>query len=391
MNKSTVIQKTFHYRLKATTEQTTKCIQFAGARRFIYNYGLNLIKNAFEKQQKLPSYADIANLLPLLKKAPDTAWLKETHSQLLQQVLKDLDQSLKHFFRGLKTKKKIGFPAFRKRGKNDSFRYPQGFKFQDGTVWLPKIGWVRYWNSRPLEGVVKQVTVRRQDVHWYISVVCEIEKVIVPVVIAEKKAIGIDVGITQFAQLSDGTSIANPSFLKKELRTLARLQRSLSRKQRGSNNRKKAIRKVVKKHIDVYNQRKNFAHQLSSKLVKNHDMIAVEDLNIKGMIQNKHLSRAIADVGWGMFLAFLKYKCAWYGKHFVAIDKFYPSSKMCSSCGNKQDMPLSVRTYECSSCSLLLDRDLNASLNIRAAGLAVLNACGGSEVALSCEAGVPGF
>ncbi len=389
--KKTLIQKTFHYRLKPTIVQKTKCTQFAGSRRFVYNYGLNLIKNAFDNKQKLPSYTDIANTLPLLKKSSETIWLKEVHSQVLQQTLKDLELSLKYFFRGLKTKKKVGFPAFKKKGKNDSFRYPQGVKCDNGKIWLPKIGWVAYWDSRPLEGVIKQTTVRCQGEHWYISVVCEIEKIIISVPILAEKTIGVDLGIAHFAQVSDGETIENPSFLKKELGSLVRLQRSLSRKKKGSNNRKKAITKVVKKHIDIYNQRKNFAHQLSNKLVKNHDVIVVEDLNIKGMVQNRHLARAIADVGWGIFLNFLKYKCAWNGKHFVSIDRFFPSSKMCSSCGSKQDIPLSVRTYGCISCGLSIDRDLNASLNIRAAGLAVFNACGGSKITWSNETGIPGF
>lgn len=385
------IQKTFHYRLKPTTEQKSKCMQFAGSRRFIYNYGLHLIKEAFEKKQKIPRYTDLANLLPLLKNTPDTAWLKETHSQVLQQTLKDLESSLKNFFRGLKTKQKGGFPSFKKKGKNDSFRYPQGVKIDEDRIWLPKIGWIKYWNSRPLDGIIKQTTIKRQGEYWYVAIVCQVGIPAARVLVNRERAIGIDVGIANFACISDGTKIANPSFLKKKLNTLARLQRSLSRKKKGSNNRKKAIIKVVKKHIDIYNQRKNFAHQLSNTLVKNHDVIVVEDLNIKGMVQNRHLARSIADVSWGMFFSFLKYKCDWYGKHFLSIDRFYPSSKICSSCGSKQDISLSQRVYQCTSCNMQIDRDWNASLNIRAAGLAVLNACEGSEVARSCEAGIPGF
>ena len=389
--KKIVIQKTFLYRLKPTSVQKTKNMQFAGARRFVYNYGLNLVKNAFDKKLKIPSYTDIANTLPLLKKSPDTNWLKDIHSQVLQQTLKDLETALNHFFRGLKTKKKIGFPVFKKKGKNDSFRYPQGVRCDSGKIWLPKIGWVAYHDSRLLEGVIKQVTVKRQGIHWDVAIVCEIEQTVIMAPIIAEKTIGIDLGLSHFASISDGSVIENPSFLKKELRKLAYLQRSLSRKKKGSNNRKKSVVKVVKKHIDVYNQRKNFAHQLSHTLVKNHDVIVVEDLCIKGMVQNKHLSRAISDVGWGMFLNFLKYKCSWVGKHFLKVNRFFPSSKMCSSCGCQQEMPLNIRMYQCKKCSIQIDRDLNASLNIRAAGLAVLNACGGSGVALSGEAGITGF
>ena len=280
---------------------------------------------------------------------------------------------------------------FRKKGKSDSFRYPQGVRCDSGKIWLPKIGWFAYHDSRPLEGVIKQVTVKRQGIHWDVAIVCEIEQTVVMAPITVTKTIGIDLGLSHFASISDGSVIENPSFLKKELRKLAYLQRSLSRKKKGSSNRKKSVMKVVKKHIDIYNQRKNFAHQLSHTFVKNHDVIVVEDLCIKGMVQNKHLSRAISDVGWGMFLSFLKYKCSWVGKHFLQINRFFPSSKTCSSCRCQQEMPLNVRMYQCKNCGVQIDRDLNASLNIRAAGLAVLNVCGGSEVALSSETGITGF
>lgn len=389
--KKIVIQKTFVYRLKLNLAQKIKCMQFAGARRFVYNYGLNLVKNAFDNKLKIPSYTDIANTLPLLKKSSDKSWLKDIHSQVLQQTLKDLETAINHFFRGLKTKKKIGFPVFKKKGKNDSFRYPQGIRCENGKIWLPKIGWVAYYDSRPLEGAIKQVTVKRQGIHWDVAVVCEIEQAIVMVPITLEKTIGLDLGLSHFAHISDDTVIENPSFLKKELRKLAYLQRALARKKKGSSNRKKSVEKVVKKHIDIFNQRKNFVHQLSHTLVKNHDVIVVEDLCIKGMVQNRHLARAISDVGWGMFLNFLKYKCAWFGKHFLQIDRFFPSSKTCSFCGCQQEMPLSVRMYQCKRCGIQIDRDLNASLNIRAAGLAVLNACGGLEATLSSEAGITDF
>jgi putative transposase len=389
--KTRIIQKTFQYRLKTTADQYQKCMQFAGARRFVYNYGLDLVRKAFDIKEKIPSYTDIANLLPILKKSENTEWLKEIHSQALQQTLKDRELSLKHFFGGLKTKQKIGFPIFKKKGKNDSFRYPQGVKTDEDKIWLPKIGWVKYLNSRPLDGIIKQTTIKRQAKHWYVSISCEIETSVIKASASTEKTVGIGVGIADFAYISDGIKIENPSFLKKELHSLSHLQCSLSRKKRGSNNRKKAIIKVVKKHIDIYNQRKNFAHQLSNTLVKNHDVIVVEDLNIKGMMQNKHLARSIADASWGIFFSLLKYKCDWYGKHFITIDRFYPSSKMCFSCGNKQEIGLSERVYHCLFCGMCIDRDWTASLNIRAAGLVVLNACGGSEVALSDKAGIPGF
>lgn len=215
--KKLVTQKTFLYRLKPTAIQKMKCLQFAGAKRFVYNYALNLVKNAFEKKLKIPSYIDIANTLPLLKKSPDTSWLKNTHSQVLQQTLKDLEAALNHFFRGLKTKKNIGFPVFKKKGKNDSFRYPQGIKCDSGKIWLPKIGWVTYHDSRPLEGIIKQVTIKRQGIHWNVAIVCEIEHIVVMAPITLEKTIGLDLGLSHFAHASDGSVIENPSFLKKRI------------------------------------------------------------------------------------------------------------------------------------------------------------------------------
>ena len=193
-----------------------------------------------------------------------------------------------------------------------------------------------------------------------------------PVSVTEDRAVGIDVGLKSFAVLSDGTEIENPRFLRKALAKLKRAQRRLSRKTKRSNRWKKQVAKVVKLHIQVKNARKDFAHKVSTAIVKNHDVIAVEDLHIKGMVKNRHLSRAISDVGWGLFFDMLRYKALWAGKHFVQNGRFLATSQVCSCCGEKKPMTLSVRTYACPGCGTVLDRDWNASLNIRAAGLAVL-------------------
>jgi putative transposase len=314
-----------------------------------------------------------------MKNTEETAWLGEVHSQVLQQALKDLQAAYENFFRRVKCGESPGFPRFKKKGQKDAFRYPQGVKAESGRVFLPKIGWVKYRDSRPVEGKILQATIKREGEHWFVSLACEIElpnPASVPV--TKKRAVGIDVGLKSFAVLSDGTEIKNPRILKSALAKLKRAQRLLSRKTKRSNNWKKQLAKVVKLHIQVKNARKDFAHKASSAIVKNHDVIAVEDLNIKGMVKNRHLSRAISDVGWGLFLDMLKYKAAWVGKHFVKIGRFEATSKTCSTCREKKAMPLFVRTYECGDCGTVLDRDWNASLNIRAAGLAVLNACGGA-------------
>lgn len=372
------IQKTFKFRLEPTKAQQVLLSKFAGCARFVFNYGLSIFKEAFENKNKLPSYTDIANKLPKLKKSEDTAWLAEVHSQILQQSLKDLESAIKHFFRRIKEKKeKPGFPKFKKKGMHDAFRYPQGIKCANGKVFLPKVGQVPYRDSRPIDGVIKQATIKREGKHWFIAIVCEVEHAIQRVPISQERAIGIDLGLLNFAHLSNGEEIENPRWFRSELACLAKAQRNLCRKKKGSNNRKKAAEKVGKIHRRITNKRHDFLHKQSTTIVKNHDVVAVEDLNVSGMIKNRHLALSIADVGWKTFLAFLEYKSNWMGKHFVSIDRFEPTSKTCSMCGNKQDMPLKIRTFVCSFCNMQMDRDLNASINIRSAGLAVLNACGG--------------
>jgi putative transposase len=377
-----VIQKTFSYRLKVTESEREQLAQYAGCARFVFNWGLAKIKKAFEAKAKIPSYADTTRQLTILKKAPETVWLADIHSQVLQQTLKDLEKGVKFFFTQRAKKRNVGFPCFKKKGIKDSFRYPQGIKGENGRVYLPKIGWLRYYDSRPIGGVIKQATIKRKGDHWYIHIVCEIPHVIAPVAINPDTTIGIDLGLTYFATLSNGQKIENPTYLKKELAKLRFAQRQLSRKKKGSSNRRKAAAHVAKLHERVSNKRKDFLHKVSTELVKNHDTLAVEHLSIAGMIRNRRLARAIADVGWAQFVDFLKYKATWFGKRVVQVGRFLPTSKQCSSCDQLQEMPLCVRRYACKSCGLDLDRDLNASINIRAAGLAVL-ACGGNSVWLS--------
>ncbi|MDB5101642.1 MAG: putative transposase in snaA-snaB intergenic region [Cyanobacteria bacterium RYN_339] len=373
-----IVAKTFRFRLEPNAGQRQLFARFAGCCRFVFNQGLAARKASYETEGKTLSYADQCKALPDMKKAEATAWLRKVHSQVLQQALKDLDAAYQHFFRRVKGGEVPGFPRFKKKGQKDAFRYPQGVKAEAGRVYLPKIGWVAYRDSRPVEGVILQATIKREGEHWFVSLACEVElQDPAPLPVTEERAVGIDVGLKSFAVLSDGTAIENPRYLKSALAKLKQAQRRLARKTKRSNNWKKQVAKVVKLHIQVKNARKDFAHKASTVIVKNHDVIAVEDLNIKGMVKNRRLSRAISDVGWGLFLDMLAYKAAWAGKHFVKIGRFEATSKTCSTCGEKKAMPLSVRTYACGGCGTVMDRDWNASLNIRAAGLAVLNACGG--------------
>jgi len=227
--------------------------------------------------------------------------------------------------------------------------------------------------------------------HWYICIVCEKEIDIDIVPISDDDAVGIDVGISCYAATSNGEKIPNPAYLRGLLDTLRYLSRSLSRKKKYSENWKKCVVRIQQLHIRIVNLRNDFLHKLSTLIAKNHGVVCVEDLNIKGMMKNGRLSRAIADAAWGKFHEFMRYKCDWNGKHFKKIGRFFPSSKLCSSCGNKQDMPLDKRVFKCNSCGLKLDRDINASINILAAGLSALRTCGAIGDGQRSEAGVAGF
>lgn len=370
--------KTFRFRLEPNATQRQLFARFAGSCRFVYNWGLAAREQAHQAQKAL-TYAEQCGALPAMKKATETAWLKEVNAQVLQQALMDLDRAYQQAFRRIDAGAEPGFPGFKKKGQRDSFRYPQGIRLSEGRVFLPKIGWVRYRDSRPVVGRIRQATIKREGAHWFVCLVCDVEVASkVPVPTDDTRIIGIDVGLKNFAVLSDGTEIENPRFLKTALAKLRKAQRRLRRKTKRSRSWERQMTKVIKLHIKVKNSRKDFAHKVSSAIVKNHDVIAVEDLNILGMVKHRTLSRAIADAGWGQFLTMLTYKATWSGKHLVRIDRFLPTSQVCSACGAKKAMPLAVRTYRCDECGLELDRDWNASLNIRSAGLAVLNACGGA-------------
>ena len=369
---------TYRFRLEPTPWQRILFNRYAGSCRYVYNYCLELFKTAFQNKIIL-SYQDLCKELTLLKLRPGLEWLSEPHSQALQQSIKDLSNATARFLWPDSSGKKLGFPRFKKRGSKDSFRYPQGTKIKDNKVFLPKIGYVKFRASRNIEGTIAQATVKREGNHWFVTLVCHQNKAI-PAIVPPKNILGIDMGINHLAVLSTGEYIENPQWLKNSLKELAIEQKSLSRKEKRSNNYKKQVQKVVQIHIDIKNMRKDYLHKLSTRLIKNHDAFAIEDLNISGMIQNRKLSRSIADASWNILISMLMYKAQWVGKQVIKLDRFLPSSKICSSCQAKQDMPLNIRTYSCSACGLILDRDLNASLNIRAAGHSVLNTCGAISI-----------
>jgi putative transposase len=373
-------RRAFKYRLKLTKIQHEKCLQCAGARRWVFNHGLERRQKAYLEEGKTLSCFEQNLELTKLKKHPETAWLQEIHSQIPQQALKDLDLAYQHFFRRIKNKETPGHPKFKKRGIRDSFRYPQGVKVKGSQAYLPKIGWVKFRKSRNLEGTLKETTIVQEGNAWNIVFSCEIEcdaPALTP--LHEDRALGIDMGIHQFATTASGTKnilqeIHNPRFLSKELSKLQHLSRNYSRTLKGSKNRFKARLKLSRQHAKVKNQRTNFVQQLSTQMIKNHDIFCIETLDISKLLQTstRRLSRSISDAGWRSFLHCLQYKAQQHGKHLIEAGKYFPSSQICSSCNNRQEMPLEQRVYKCSGCGLEIGRDYNSAIILKAAGMSVL-------------------
>lgn len=391
-----LLKKGLKYRLDPTPGQRHLFAQFAGACRFLYNRGLEQRKSAYEKSGKSLTYFEQNNELVSLKREEATIWLKDVHSQVLQQALKNLDNAFQRFFQNIKSGKKPGFPRFKCKRLRDSFRYPQWVKTEGNNAYLPKIGWVPFRKSREIEGEIKQATILREGDHWYISFSTEQEVADpIPAPILEEKAVGIDMGLKTFATLAKGinnqpTYISNPRFFTQYLQRLRVLSRRLSKKVKFSKNWLKTKRQLSKLHARIKHCREDFAHKLSTAIVKSHDIICVEGLNIANLLEKgtTSLSRSIADASWRFFLRCLEYKTKAQGKHFVETGQYFPSTQTCSACGARKKMELQDREYQCPNCSMVMDRDLNSAILEKAAGMSVLKACG-ATLKGSNEARIP--
>lgn len=376
------IQATYCYRLEPSPEQAASLLQFAGARRWIWNWGLARKREHYAASKQSLSYNDLAGELKLLKQQPQTAWLRDVDSQLLQQALRDLDQAFKKFFC-----KQTKFPRFKSRKSDKArFRIPQRVVLEGTKVSIPKIGLVRVRLHRPLLGKSKSATfVQEPDGHWYVAFVVEQEieeRTARPI----KQAIGIDVGLKSFLVGSDGRQIENPRYYRTQMRKLRRAQQALSRKQRGSANRQKARKQLARIHQKVRHQRLDFLHKHSTQLVREHDLIAIENLSVRGLAKTK-LSTSVLDAAWATFRQFLTYKADWQNKHLIVIERFFPSSRLCGVCGKKNDvLTLTDRVWTC-ACGASHDRDLNAARNILAQGLHLFSqnvAVGHTETQNAC-------
>jgi putative transposase len=381
-------QTTYRYRLDPTAEQAKLLFQFAGARRFIWNWALKRKLDYYQKTGKTLSLSDLCKELTILKQQPTTAWLRQIDSQSLQQALRDLENAFQHFFRRLRNgAKKKGFPKFKSR-KTDTprFRIPQQVVLEDARVSVPKIGSIKTIVHRPLEGVSKSATFKREACgHWYISLVVE-QQIAPKADRTVERHVGIDVGLKTLAVRSDGERVKNPRWYQTQTRKLAHAQRALMRKQKGSGNRGKARVVVARLHQKIRNQRNDLLHKLSTDLVRHFDLKSIEDLNVRGLAKTK-LSASVLDAGWGMFRSLLSYKAERQNSQLIAIGRFYPSSKICGVCGSvKADLTLTDREWTC-CCGVLHDRDLNAARNIDREGLRLFGqtiAVGYTEMQNAC-------
>ena len=368
-----VVKRAYKYRFYPTDEQAQQLAQTFGCVRYVYNRALAERSRAWTQEQRRVTYADTSKMLTEWKRDPETLWLAEPSKDPLQAALRNLQGAFDKFWR-----KQTRYPQFKKRGRSkDSATYFSNcFTYRNGQIKIAKqsqpldIRW-----SRPLpEGAQpSSVTVSKDSAgRYHISILVED-------LITEHEpintTIGIDAGLASLYTFSTGEKITNPRHEKRDRQKLARAQKNLSRKQKGSNNRAKARLKVARIHARIADRRRDHLHKLSTRLIRENQVVMIEDLSVRNMVRNHSLARAISDAGWAQFRSMLEYKADWYGREVVAVDRFYPSSKTCSACGAINDsMPLEVRTWVC-RCGATHDRDINAAKNIKAAGLAVL-ACG---------------
>ena len=367
------IKRAYRFRFYPQPEQEVILARTFGCARFAYNHMLRLRTDAWFKEQKRVGYHETSAALTLLKKQPEFVWLNEVSSVPVQQALRHLQTAFSNFFA-----KRAQYPSFRTRHGMQAAEYTaSAFKWDGQSLKLAKMDAplnIRWSRTLPKAAKLTTATVSRDAAgRYFVSLLCDDVVAAKPVV---EGRIGVDLGLTHFAILSTGEKIAAPNTYRKNEARLATLQRRLSRKQKGSANRAKAKRKVARLNGRAADARKDFLHKLSTRLVNENQVIAVETLAVSNMKKNRCLAKSISDAGWAEFLRQLEYKSLWHGRTLVGIDRWYPSTKRCSDCGHTvARMPLKVREWTCPECGSVHDRDINASKNVLAAGLAVL-ACG---------------
>ena len=347
-------------RLYPDAQQQQSLARAFGSCRWLWNYFLNLMNETYKETGKGLSGYEVKKTIPQLKKEHE--WLSLTYSQCLQQVCLNLGVAFNNFF-----EKRARYPKFKSRHGKQSIQYPQNIKIADNQLILPKIGKVSAIIHREIEGKIKTVTITKNCSEQYFAAILLEDSKEKPESIVEGKAIGIDLGLTHFAITSDGSKFDNPRILNKHEKNLKIKQQQLSRKQKGSNNRNKARKKVARVHRKITNCREDFLHKLSRRIVNESQVIVVENLHVKGMMQNHCLAKSIQQVGWGMFCTMLKYKAENEGKIYQEVDRFFPSSKTCHVCLNQVgSLPLDIRFWTCEKCQARHDRAKNRTSNLQA-------------------------
>ena len=354
-----VIKYTFKFRLDPTQEQQILLNKHFGSVRWSYNYFLNQRKNEYLNNKKSITYNQQSKSLTQLKQNEETGWLKDVNSQSLQYSLKCLDQAYQNFFN-----KRTKFPNFKSKKSKNSFTCPQFVRNEDNLLFIPKFQeGIKMIMERKIKGLIKKATISKTPTgKYFVSILTELDY---QPVSKTNQSIGIDLGIKDFLVLSNGTKIKNHRFLKHYEKILTENQKYLSRKTKGSNRYEKQRLKVARIYEKITNSRMDLIHKTTSSLINQFDTIYLEDLNVKGMMKNHKLAKAISDVSWGKFIDTLEYKAKWNDKQVIHIDRFFPSSKTCSKCGwiNNQ-LTLKDRNWTCPECGSIHDRDFNAAINI---------------------------
>ena len=361
--------KAYKYRLNPTESQRVFFEKSFGCTRFIYNWALDKRIKAYQEDKTRISWVDLCKQMTQLKKEEDTIWLQEVSNQSLQSSIRHLDSAFTRFFR-----EKKGFPKFKsKRASRQSFQFVQQVEidFANHRVKLPKAAWVKLFKNRTFDGKTGTVTVSKNATgKYFVSILVDDGKELperAPV--KYDTTVGIDVGIKDFAVCSNGDTFTNPKFLEKAERRPKVLQRRFSKKQKGSNRRERARRSLARQYERVRNQRNNFIHQVTARIVRENQTVVIEDLNVEGMLQNHCLAKHISSASWSEFFRQLQYKCEWQGKNLIRIGRFEPSSKMCLCGYVNKDLKLKDREWTCPECGRHNDRDLLAAINIKRFGL----------------------